>query len=720
VSEADTHAAHYGSSPRQRFAAAVLTAFLIVLAAPLTAAAQPVTPSRLQLNIAQLNPRVLNPDSTTLNITGTVTNTGDRRISDLQVRVELGEKLSTTRQLRTAMSGTPAAAESNTRFVDITPATLEPGQSGQVNLTVRVDGSAGGLRVNSAGVYPLLVNVNGTPAYGGQARLASLSLLLPVLGAPGKSAAAPPSRPAQVTMLWPIADTRPRLVAAPVNGTPVFSDDALAGELRPGGRLDGLVSAALAMRDDSEVSRSLCYAIDPDLLDTVDAMSRGYQIRTPNGTVPGSGADAAKAWLESLRRLVAGQCVIQMPYADADLSALSGVRGGDLMGYALGTAPRVQQILGVRPLPGVLWAGGPLDSGALGAVSAAGIKKLIVDPAELSGDATAPVTLKGTSLQAQPVDSLVSTGLNGDPGATGATPPDDAAIGTQNGLAALAFRGLTGGSGEPVLIAPPRRWDVPSTELNQLLQSFGELLGRKMLTAAPLSEVLAPTATKTATMNYTTEDIAAGIPATVANEMSSIQSTMADLRSAMTVDPAAQVDPDQVLLPLRYALVRNCSTAWEGVPGAAEASAADSRTQLDALLGRVIVDTPAVPISMASGSAPLPVFLNNTLPVDVAVRITLNNNTGLRSNDASIWLLPAGLGKTIQIPAQALRAGKFSVLVTLSTPNGTPLGNPARFELRSNEYGVATLILTIAGGAALVLLSGRQIYRRVKARRRPA
>jgi hypothetical protein len=102
------------------------------------------------------------------------------------------------------------------------------------------------------------------------------------------------------------------------------------------------------------------------------------------------------------------------------------------------------------------------------------------------------------------------------------------------------------------------------------------------------------------------------------------------------------------------------------------------------------------------------------------VRITLSNSTGLRTGDIGDQWLPAGLSanRKITIPAEALRAGRFSVIVALSTPGGTQLGNPARFELRSNQYGVVTLVLTIAGGVALVLLSGRQIYRRLRARRR--
>jgi uncharacterized protein DUF6049 len=711
----------------KRFAAVVLGALFAVLSVPLVApvamAQQSTDSPRLRLDITQLTPRVIDPSSTTITVAGTVSNIGDRRISDLQVRLELGDRETSERQLRSSVTGAPASAETMSKFADIQPSVLQPGQSGQLNVTVKLDGSPGSLKISSAGVYPLLVNVNGTPDYGGQARLAALSLLLPVLGAPGRSIAPAPDRPAPVTMLWPIADTRPRIVSAPYNGPALLGDDVLAGELRAGGRLDALVSSALAVQNNPQVARSLCYAIDPDLLDTVDAMTRGYEVRTPTGNVQGSGVQAAKNWLASLRKLVTGQCVIQLPYADTDLSALAKVRGGDLMTYALNNDARIQQILGVRPLPGVLWPDGPLDSTALAAVAGAGVKTIIADPAALSGvEVSGGVTI-GDGVRAEMDDPLVTAGLGGadQQSELTSTPPDDRAIATQNGLATLAFRGglgTTSASTTPVLVAPPRRWDVPQAELTQFLQSFGDLMTRRMVTAEPLTELLATPIAGAATMDYTQQDAAAQPPTAVTDEMASVENTMTDLRSAMNVDPTAQVNPDQLLLPLRYALVRNCSTAWRTAESAAQISANDSRAELDALLRNVTVDTPSVPISMASGSAPLPVYLRNNLPVQIVVRITLNNNTGLRPSDLpDRLLLPAGLGFSVSIPAQALRAGKFSVTVNLSTPGGTPLGSPARFELRSNEYGVVTLVLTIAGGAALVLLSGRQIYRRVRGRR---
>ena len=167
------------------------------------------------------------------------------------------------------------------------------------------------LAIGKPGVYPLLVNVNGTPDYGEPARLDNARFLLPVVGVPpdpldtsggamsGAGAGVAPdiSKPVPITMLWPLAD-RPRLAPGVPGGTiPVrLMDDELATSLASGGRLDVLLAAAefATSRDvdpDGAISRSLCLAVDPDLLVTVNAMTGGYVCRcwSPDGAARATG-----------------------------------------------------------------------------------------------------------------------------------------------------------------------------------------------------------------------------------------------------------------------------------------------------------------------------------------------------------------------------------------------------------------------------------------------
>src|SRR5699024_2729033 len=163
----------------------------------------------------------------------------------------------------------------------------------------------------------LLINVNGTPDFGGPARLVAANLLLPVLAVPGSggpdgSGVPGGPEPHDLTVLWPIT-TRHPLVLRDVYGKPLLlADDSIAPSLAPGGRLYGLVSAAAGSLERGHLGSGLCFALDPALLSTVRRMAGGYQVRTNSGPVAGKGTENAKQWLEALRQLVKGRCVIQL------------------------------------------------------------------------------------------------------------------------------------------------------------------------------------------------------------------------------------------------------------------------------------------------------------------------------------------------------------------------------------------------------------------------
>ncbi|SFP85357.1 hypothetical protein SAMN05421810_103617 [Amycolatopsis arida] len=720
--------------------AALALALLFVAAQALFAAGAsaqqlPGTPNRLRMDIDRMTPRMITADTERITVIGTVANVGDRRITDLKARLQLGERQTSDRRLAETMAEVPPADAAMTRFVEVAPA-LEPGQSAPLTLTVPVNnGAQDGLRVAAAGVYPLLINVNGTPDYGGPARLAALTMLVPVLGipgVPGGGAEPRPEQPTPVAMLWPIADTRPRVVSAPYNAPVVLSDDQLAADLAPGGRLDALVAAAEGARDDSRIFGSLCFAVDPDLLETVEAMTRGYLVRTPTGDVEGRGAATAARWLESLRQLVKGRCVVQIPFADADLTALSRIPATDpgfagLTATAVGGAPTVQRVLNMQPQEGVLWPTGTLDEATLAKVSEAGVVTVITDAARLQANtkATGTVELAASAVRAVPYDTLVARSLAGraagaprDPVAL--TPADEPDVAVQNAVAVLAFRGGLDQrrGGDPVLIAPPHRWSAPTAELATLLDALDQLTSSGRLAPTSLQQLMAGDASGTATMGYASPETNAELPGDAVSALTELNTTIADVGSAMSVDPTAQVQPAEVLRPLRNGLIRATATSLPAWPAHARGEAVGTaRAQVDELRRRVTVVSPGQPYSLASGASPIPVSISSSLPVVMTVRITLTNSTGLRPEEIGDVTVPADSAINQRIHTEALRAGRFNVYVSLTTPSGTELGTPARFDLRSTEYGVVTLVVTIAAGGALLLLSARRIYRRVRAAR---
>ncbi|MEQ0561268.1 DUF6049 family protein [Amycolatopsis sp. NEAU-NG30] len=705
----------------KRFAAAFLSVlFLGVPALTGAPAAHAEAGARLRVDLAELAPRVITGATTTLTVAGTVTNIGDRKVTRPQVRLQVGDRATSERGINDVLSGAVVKDTPLTEFTSIADA-LAPGQSAPLNVTVNLTGPRAD-RFARPGVYPLLVNVNGTPEFGGPARLGAVSMLMPVLTPPGKQSTSRGGAPS-MTLLWPLTSNVPHVYAAPYGSPLVLADDRMAAEISGDGRLNALVTAAAsAVRSNSDLARSMCFALDPDLLATVDAMSRGYLVHTDAGNIDGKGAEAAKTWLASLRSLVGGRCVVALPFADADLDALTRVHPGDqgLLTRAVTGGAVIQQLAGVTPQTGVLWPDGAPSATVLAALADAGVRTVVTDAGKIAPAAAGGgVTVQGSSVRLQPTDSLISAALTGVP-----TVPDsvtvpastERAVAGQNGLGALAFRaglGQTAGQQRPdhLLVAPPRRWDASPAELTTYLSQVGTFLSTGLVTPTGLPALLAADPAGPTVVDDGGQD-PAGIDENVVATLSGVDDQATDLASAMQLDPTKRVKPDTVVEPVRLAELRGASTAWRGLP--ADAATTNAQAELAAISGRVTVSQPKQTIALASGNSPLPVYVSNDLPVGINARFVLNNNTGLRPEEAKDWFLPASGGKNYLLPVEALRAGRFSVDVSLSTPAGTPLGSSARFELTSTEYGAITIIATVAAGVALLLLASRRIYRRLQ------
>lgn len=60
------------------------------------------------------------------------------------------------------------------------------------------------------------------------------------------------------------------------------------------------------------------------------------------------------------------------------------------------------------------------------------------------------------------------------------------------------------------------------------------------------------------------------------------------------------------------------------------------------------------------------------------------------------------------------------VPISLSTPDGVPLGYATSISVRSNAYGQILAIITACAAALLFLLAGRRLWRRFHGKRDPA
>lgn len=757
---------------RDRVGATALLAAVVVglllpgVAVAFERAGQPERPQTLaRIELADMSPRIVTTASDpVLRVSGRVVNIGDRPITKLGVRLQRDEPVRTDQTASQAIRGVPEAPHV-TRFRPV-QGDLAPGQSSPFQLEVPLRGGADleSLQINEPGVYPLLVNLNGKPDYGGTARLASVPLLLPVLGVPTATPSAqpglvldPPPQPTPITVVWPLAADPVRLPTGPGEPTMISSDrqgtDPMAVQLAPGGRLDGLVGALeQVVPPGSPLAAAVCVAVDPLLLETVDGMSHGYQVTHPGGISQGTGAKDAQAWLERLRSAVQGRCVLPLPYADADLVALSRAGLTDLTALATSTGVReVRNLLGVQPLTGVIWpAGGVLDERTLADLIALQTRAVLLEPRGVVPQPTSG-NVVGLAAGVSGSDGAAPAGLLLDPLLTGALDPDgvvedavqqsddtgaddtgfddtvvaarptDTAgpLAAQDGLGALVYRAAVDPNREPILLAPPRRWQASGQEATALLRTARSLLETGFLAPRELAGLadVRPTG-RSATVAYPPPAAATEIPPAVSSDVQQARDVLRDLQVATERDATANLEPADLLDPLRFGLLRAMSSAWGDRPGRAEQVMRQERTRLDELRGSVRIVPPPGPYTLAASDSPLLITVGNELPVGVQVRLSLSETAGLRAGAVGVQLVPARSTRQFVIPAEVSRAGQFSVAARLSTPSGTALGPPSTLQLRSTAFGTVTIALTAGAGAVLIVLVTRRIVRRVRSARK--
>jgi len=218
-------------------------------------------------------------------------------------------------------------------------------------------------------------------------------------------------------------------------------------------------------------------------------------------------------------------------------------------------------------------------------------------------------------------------------------------------------------------------------------------------------------------LDYPLPTRAREIPPAVTARATQARDVLRDLEVATERDPTVDLEPVALLEPLRLALLRGLSGAWRDEPERAAKLVAGVSARLDELRRSVRLAAPPGPYSLASSDSPLLVTVQNDLPVSVDVRLDLANTQGLRIGAVGVVQVPARSNRQFLVPAEVSRTGQFSVDARLTTPGGTPLGEPTTLQLQSTVFGTMTVALTAGAGAVLVLLVARRIVRRVRAGR---
>ena len=724
------------------------TTLPVLAAAPASQATEPDRPVRI--DVGRFEPRAVTPGAV-VTVTGTLVNTGDAPISDLSLRLQRGQVITSREELAADERDPDPSTTVEPAFQNL-PGELAPHGSLEFSYTIPSDE----LLLDRDGVYPVLLNVNGT-VDGDARRVGELPTYLvqqPVV----------PAASTAVGWLWPLTERTHR------GPTGEFLDDDLTTSISPAGRLDRALSVverlprSLAPGSTQPVpALPVVLAIDPALIEALELMAAGpYPVHGVAGA--GRGTDAAAAFLDRLTAVAAVHAVVALPYGDVDADSLaatglSNVITRSLPGTPEGTAQDplpdgaadtadaslapvqptpspaapgdspstgagariLADALDVTPRTDVAWAAdGKLRQDTLRTLQAGGVDRVVLGPSGLTDGDTA-VGLSGARATAHttvttpsgPVDVLVADPtLSSIVGAAERT-DGGARMAEQRYLAELAVLTLQAPAGteQTVLVTAPR--DV---------QAGPEGAGAMMADTAGLPW-LRPSGP---------EELFAG-PVAPAGELAPDDrpgldaAGMADVAAAVTErdDLAGAVvgDADVAMQAYDAGISRTTSVAWRDDTDGFRAAAHATLAALQRLRGQVTLVAPADgTYSLGSSDAPLVLTVQNDLPIAVQVRLdtSTRGGRGLSIADIGLQTLAPNQRTTLQVPTQVQRSGGFAVTAQLTTPGGRPLGERIALQVKSTAYGSVSLLITLGAAVLLGLLFLRRLVNYVLRRRRAA
>ncbi|MEW2293437.1 DUF6049 family protein [Streptomyces sp. NPDC006743] len=645
----------------------------------------------------------------TLTVSGTVTNKSRQAVTDAHVGLRVGPHLDTRSEIdavarRTDFEPGADGSEFGGKYTQKFAA-LQPGVAQHFSISV----PASKLDFGADGVYGFSVSLSGqTPAQPWEQVLGIQHTFLP--WQPSEA-----DTKTKTTFLWPLVSTV-HMTAETGPGelqTPVFLDDDLAKDLAPGGRLERM----LALGKDLDVT----WVIDPDLLASVDAMTRNYLVRTDASATPVAGTHqaVAKQWLAELQQAVAGKEVVALPFADPDLAALAH-RGTSVSGSLSQlkdatdvAASTVETVLHVKPATDFAWpVDGAVDPAIVRVATSAGADKVIArsdsleepDGLTYTPSAARPI---GQGTTAVVADARLSTAFEDDLSQAGAS-----TLAVQRFLAqSLELDGQTGKQ-RSIVVAPQR---MPSTSQAQAMAQA--LLALQQGTWSQPQDLAAAAKAKPDPGATTKVPPSSDYPSSLRRqelrrpafaEIATTQDKVDNFKVVLTY-------ASRVVTPFGRALNREMSTSWRGHGKAAESFRDSVRAYLDDLSGEVkLIDKSETKLS--GHSATIPVTVQNNLVQDVdhlVLRLTSTNPTRLKIGGDAYAEQPiavsGGHSQSVKFTTSANANGPVTVVAQLYTQDGQEYGAPVTFDVKVTEV-TATVMLVIGGGVLLLVLAGFRMY----------
>ncbi|MET8827622.1 DUF6049 family protein [Streptomyces sp. NPDC004610] len=647
-------------------------------------------------------------DGDTVTVSGTVTNQGNQAVTDATVDLRVGPKLTTRSDIDDAAErkgytpgadGTPVGGDHSQDFDRLAPGVAQP-----FTLSVPVDE----LDLGSSGVYQLGVALSGqTAAQQWEQVLGFQRTFLPWQpdGTDTRT---------RTTFLWPLISTVHMTAETDSNEqqTPVFLNDDLATEISPGGRLEQLV----ALGRDLDVT----WVIDPDLLASVDAMTRTYEVRGPGDTTtPGTHQAVAKQWLADLQSAVTGKEVVALPFGDPDLASLAH-NGTDVTGSLSRLkeatdviANTVDTILHVRPVTDFAWpVDGAVDPSIVKVATSAGADTVIARSDSLEETGGLPYTPSaarpiGGGTTAVVADARLSTAFEGD-----LTTASADSLAVQTFLSQSLMLNLQSDQQRSILVAPDRMPTASQAramaEAVATLQSSGWSEAQNLTATAGARPDPGATTKVPSASQYPSSLRKQELPATAFEEIATTQDKLDNFKVILS-------DESRVVTPFGRAMNREMSASWRGRATEAAGFRNGVENYLDDLVGQVsLIQKSETKLSGRSATIPVTVQNNLVQGVDrLVLRLTSTSPTRLEIGGNAYAEQPVtvsgGHSQSVKFDTSANANGRVTVIAQLFTEDGQAYGAPVTFDVKVTEI-TATVMLVIGGGVLLLVLAGFRMY----------
>jgi hypothetical protein len=564
--------------------------------------------------------------------------------------------------------------------------TLAPDEETTFNLTADIADL--GLLAEDA-VYLIGVQIRGQIEDGGNDLIVGRGrIFMPLVDNPR------PDASVQLTSVVLLA-SRPSLVR-----TGLLSDDHLAGEVAPGGRLRVLLDAAK--------QPGVSFAVDPALIEELETMRRGYQVvdedeDEPDEEVsPGTGSAAAGRWLEEFNRLRVVGDGFRVLYGNPDLAAL--IRSSQQNVVAASVAAG-EDVAATRALPLlVLPGGGRADVTTVAAAENTNARAVLLS----ENSARGPGPLLAGAGNA-PIVSYSATALGGGPGPI---PKRTPAKVRQRALAETWLTADAATEGEPTA----QVWLIKTAAQAASIPADRT----PWVTATPLSTLLRKTPAEW-DQAYTYGPKAVDVELTDA-QLDEVR-RLADGFTTYTdllVEPSRAEAQEQATLP------RAASSSWRGVRrGFTRYTSAVGR-ELDEILDDAVSISVNPRVLTTGRAATFPITVRNGLPasaddpqlntIRVVLRFRSENSQRLTVAPIELQPIQADSARTENAQVQAETNGAVQVTAEVVTRSDRRVGESVPIEVNATQAGTMGWIIAIAAGIVLIGTTALRIRQVAKER----